>query len=60
LGNKKPRPRRPFTDEFKAETVQLYRLRRHGDRPTGQIARQADLTQTAANLHPRGWVKPFP
>jgi transposase len=46
---KKPRPRRSFTPEFKAEIVELCR---RGDRSVGQIARDFDLTETAVRL----WV----
>ena len=47
---KKPRPRRSFTDEFKAEIVELCQ---RGDRSIGQVARDFDLTETAV----REWVK---
>jgi transposase len=47
---KKPRQRRSFTPEFKAEIVDLC-LR--GDRSVGQVARDFDLTETAV----REWVK---
>ena len=47
---KRPRPRRSFTSEFKAEIVDLC-LR--GDRSVGQVARDFDLTETAV----REWVK---
>ena len=43
-GGKKPRRRRAFTPEFKAEIVEL---RQHGDRSIGQVARDFDLTETA-------------
>ena len=46
---KKPRPRRSFTGEFKAEIVELCQ---HGDRSVGQVARDFDLTETAV----REWV----
>jgi transposase len=46
---KKPRPRRSFTPEFKAEIVELCR---RGDRTIGQVARDFDLTETAVRL----WV----
>jgi transposase len=46
----KPRPRRSFTPEFKAEIVE--RCRR-GDRSIGQVARDFDLTETAV----REWVR---
>ena len=38
----KPRPRRSFTPEFKAEIVQLCQ---RGDRSIGQVARDFDLTR---------------
>ncbi|MER5995759.1 transposase [Streptomyces viridosporus] len=44
MGKKKPRPRRWFTPEFKAEIVELCR---RGDRSVGQVARDFDLTETA-------------
>jgi transposase len=47
---KRPRPRRSFTPEFKADIVE--RCRR-GDRSVGQVARDFDLTETAV----REWVK---
>ncbi|WP_443047235.1 transposase [Streptomyces sp. NBC_00354] len=50
MGKKKPRPRRSFTSEFKAEIVELCR---RGDRSVGQIAKDFDLTETAV----RDWVK---
>jgi transposase len=40
----RPRPRRSFTTEFKADIVE--RCRR-GDRSIGQVARDFDLTETA-------------
>ncbi|MFB7223720.1 transposase [Streptomyces sp. NPDC056227] len=49
MGKKKPRPRRSFTPEFKAELVELCR---RGDRSVGQVARDFDLTETAVRL----WV----
>lgn len=49
-GRKTPRPRRSFTDEFKAEIVELCQ---RGDRTIGQVARDFDLTETAV----REWVK---
>ena len=48
--DKKKRRRRSFTREFKAEVVGLC-LR--GDRSTGQIARDLDLTESAV----RAWVR---
>jgi transposase len=50
MGKKKPRPRRSFTPEFKAEIVDLCR---RGDRSMGQVAKDFDLTETAV----RDWVK---
>jgi transposase len=47
---KKPRPRRGFTAEFKAEIVELCQ---RGDRSIGQVVRDFDLTETAV----REWVK---
>jgi transposase len=47
MGKKKPRPRRSFTPEFKAEIVELCR---RGDRSVGPIARDFDLTETAVRL----------
>ncbi len=49
MERKKPRPRRSFTPEFKAEIVELCR---RGDRSVGQVARDFDLTETAV----RAWV----
>ena len=45
----RPRPRRSFTPEFKADIVE--RCHR-GDRSIGQVARDFDLTETAV----RAWV----
>jgi len=47
---KKPRRRRSFTPEFKAEIVQLCQ---QGDRSAGQVAMDFDLTEIAV----REWVK---
>ena len=47
---KKPRRRRSFTPEFKAEVVELCQ---RGDRSVGQVARDFDLTETAV----REWVR---
>ncbi len=47
---KKPRRRRAFTPEFKAEIVELCQ---RGDRSIGQVARDFDLTETAV----REWVR---
>ena len=46
---KKPRRRRSFTAEFKAEIVELCQ---RGDRSVGQVAKDFDLTETAV----REWV----
>jgi transposase len=48
--SKKPRPRRSFTPEFKAEIVELCQ---RGDRSIAQVARDFDLTETAV----REWVR---
>lgn len=45
MGRKKPRPRRSFTPEFKAEIVELCQR--------GQVAKDFDLTETGV----REWVK---
>jgi transposase len=50
MARKKPRPRRAFTPEFKAEIVELCQ---RGDRSVGQVSRDFDLTETAV----REWVK---
>ena len=50
MGKKKPRPRRSFTPEFKAEIVELCQ---RGDRSVGQVAKDFDLTETAV----RAWLK---
>src|SRR3954468_21990915 len=47
---KKPRPRRSFTAEFKAEIVELCQ---RGDRTIGQVSKDFDLTETAV----REWVR---
>src|SRR5213594_800450 len=46
----KPRARRSFTPEFKAEIVELCQ---RGGRSIGQVARDFDLTETAV----REWVR---
>jgi transposase len=50
MASRKPRARRSFTPEFKAEIVELCA---GGDRSVGQVARDFDLTETAV----REWVK---
>lgn len=50
MARKKPRPRRSFTPEFKADIVERCRV---GDRTVGQVARDFDLTETAV----REWVR---
>jgi transposase len=50
MAKKKPRPRRSFSPEFKAEIVAACQ---RGDRTVGQVARDFDLTETAV----REWVK---
>ena len=47
---KRPRKRRSFTPEFKAEIVELCQ---RGDRSVGQVAKDFDLTETAV----REWLK---
>ena len=47
---RKPRVRRSFTPEFKAEIVELCQ---RGDRSIGQVSRDFDLTETAV----REWVR---
>ena len=50
MAKKKPRPRRSFTPEFKADIVRRCQA---GDRSVGQVARDFDLTETAV----REWVR---
>jgi transposase len=50
MGKKRPRRRRSFTVQFKAEIVELCQ---RGDRSVGQVAKDFDLTETAV----REWVK---
>lgn len=51
MGAGKPkRPRRSFTDEFKAEVVKKVLS---SGKTAGQVARELDLTETAV----RGWVR---
>ena len=50
VAKKKPRPRRSFTPEFKADIVERCRV---GDRTIAQVARDFDLTETAV----REWVR---
>lgn len=50
VGRKRPRPRRSFTAQFKAEIVDLCQ---RGDRTIGQVAKDFDLTETAV----REWVR---
>ena len=47
---KKRRKRRKFTDEYRAEVVELVRT---SGKSVGQIARDLDLTETAV----RAWVR---
>jgi transposase len=44
MGTKKPRSRRSFTAEFKAEIVELCQ---RGDRSVGQVSKDFDLAETA-------------
>ena len=50
VAKRKPRPRRSFTPEFKADIVE--RCQR-GDRTIALVARDFDLTETAV----RAWVR---
>jgi transposase len=50
MAKKKPRPRRSFTAQFKADIVQRCCA---GDRTVAQVAKDFDLTETAV----REWVK---
>jgi len=50
MAKRKPRARRSFTPEFKAEIVAVCR---QGDRTVAQVAKDFDLTETAVRL----WVK---
>ncbi len=50
VAKKKPRPRRSFTPEFKADIVEQCR---RGDRSIGQVARDFNLTETAV----REWCR---
>ena len=50
MERKKPRPRRSFTPEFKADIVERCQA---GDSSIGQVARDFDLTETAV----RKWVE---
>ena len=50
MAKSKPRPRRSFTPEFKADIVAACQ---RGDRTVGQVAKDFDLTETAV----RDWVK---
>jgi transposase len=50
MERKRPRPRRAFTDEFKADIVERCLK---GDRSVGQVAKDFDLTETAV----RAWVR---
>jgi transposase len=49
-GKRHKRPRRSFTDEFKAEVVKKVLL---SGKTAGQVARELDLTETAV----RNWVR---
>jgi len=50
MAKRKPRQRRSFTPEFKAEIVERCQA---GDRTIGRVAKDFDLTETAV----REWVK---
>lgn len=49
MAKKKPRPRRSFSDEFKADIVAACQA---GDRSIGQVAKDFDLTESTV----RHWV----
>ena len=49
-GKRQKRPRRSFTDEFKAEVVKKVL---QGGKTVGQVSRELDLTETAV----RHWVQ---
>jgi transposase len=49
-GKRQKRPRRSFTDEFKAEVVKKVLS---SGKTAGQVARELDLTETAV----RNWVR---
>ena len=50
MGNRKARPRRSFSKEFKAEVVDLVR---NGGRSVPEVCRDLDLVESAV----RGWVR---
>jgi transposase len=50
MGKRRPRPRRVFTAEYKAEIVELCQ---RGDRTIPQVCQDFDLTENAV----RNWVK---
>jgi len=50
MAKRKPRARRSFTPEFKAEIVAVCQ---QGDRTVAQVAKDFDLTETAVRL----WLK---
>lgn len=50
MAKKKPRTRRSFTKEFKADIVERCRK---GDRSIGEVAKDFDLTETSV----REWVR---
>jgi transposase len=50
VATKKPRPRRSFTPEFKAEVVELVR---QPGKTVGKVARDLNLTETAVRV----WVR---
>jgi transposase len=50
MAKRKPRARRSFAPEFKAEIVAVCR---QGDRTVAQVAKDFDLTETAVRL----WLK---
>ena len=50
MGRKKPRPRRSFPTEYKAEVVELVRT---SGKTVAEVARDLDLTETAVRV----WVR---
>ncbi|MEV5745368.1 transposase [Microbispora rosea] len=54
---KKPRPRRSFTPEFKAEIVDPCQ---HGNRLIGRVAKDFDLTEIASYAKGRARPRPTP
>ncbi len=53
MARKKPRPRRSFTPEFKAEIVELCQ---RGDRSVGHVPRDFDLTETTVREYSQDMI----